>query len=72
MTINQQRTAAIVAIITLVTVAPLAEGDEDMLAVGGPFVDFALAAHDGSTVTSTDLAGRPYLLFYYPKADTPG
>lgn len=43
-----------------------------MLAVGEPFVDFDLPANDGGTVSSADLAGRPYLLFYYPKADTPG
>lgn len=72
MTIKRQRSAAILAIITLVAVSPLAEGGNEMLAVGEPFVDFELAAHDGSTVTSSDLAGRPYLLFYYPKADTPG
>ena len=43
-----------------------------MIATGKPFVAFELEAHDGSTVSSTDLAGRPYLLFFYPKADTPG
>lgn len=48
-----------------------AEGDS-MLAVGDDFVDFELPAHDGTTVRSEDLAGRPFLLFYYVKADTPG
>jgi peroxiredoxin Q/BCP len=43
-----------------------------MLEPGAPFPDFSLTAHDGSTVSSTDLAGRPYLIYYYPKADTPG
>jgi peroxiredoxin Q/BCP len=45
---------------------------EHMLAPGEPFVDFALQAHDGSIVRSADLAGLPYLLYFYPKADTPG
>ena len=43
-----------------------------MLAIGEPFASFELPAHDGSTVRSAELAGRPYLLFYYIKADTPG
>ncbi len=43
-----------------------------MLNIGDPFVEFELPAHDGSTVNSADLADRPFLLFFYPKADTPG
>jgi len=49
-----------------------AEGDSEMIAVGEKFVEFELPAHDGSTVNSRDLEGRPYLLFFYPKADTGG
>ena len=56
----------------LTTSVVYAEGDDDMLTVGEPFVEFELAAHDGTTVASADLAGKPYLLFFYPKADTPG
>ena len=52
--------------------APFAEGEEKMIPVGEPFVDFELEAHDGTTVSSVDLEGRPFLLFFYPKADTPG
>ena len=33
---------------------------------------FELSAHDGSVVRSDDLAGHPYLLYFYPKAGTPG
>ncbi len=43
-----------------------------MLSKGERFVEFALPAHDGSEVRSEDLAGRPYLLYFYPKAETPG
>ena len=50
----------------------LAKGGEPMLNPGDRFVDFELEAHDGSTVRSSDLACEVYLLFYYPKADTPG
>jgi len=33
---------------------------------------FTLPASRGRTVASADLAGKPYLLYFYPKADTPG
>ncbi|SFK91790.1 thioredoxin-dependent thiol peroxidase [Falsiroseomonas stagni] len=33
---------------------------------------FTMAASSGRTVSSADLAGKPYLLYFYPKADTPG
>ena len=56
----------------LIAVTAAAEGEEEMLQAGQPFVDFELAAHDGSTVDSADLAGQPFLLFFYPKASTPG
>jgi len=49
-----------------------AEGGSEMIAVGEKFVEFELPAHDGSTVNSRDLEGEPYLLFFYPKADTGG
>jgi len=47
-------------------------GGREMIPVGEPFVDFELEAHDGTTVSSAELEGRPYLLFFYPKASTPG
>jgi thioredoxin-dependent peroxiredoxin len=42
------------------------------LDAGDPAPDFSLAADDGSTVSSTDLAGSRYALYFYPKDDTPG
>ena len=44
----------------------------EMTPVGEPFVVFELEAQDGTTVLSADLEGRPFLLFFYPKASTPG
>jgi peroxiredoxin Q/BCP len=41
-------------------------------AAGDLAPDFTLAAHDGSTVTLSDLAGSHVLLWFYPQADTPG
>ncbi len=43
-----------------------------MIEPGSPFPRFALTAHDGSAVTSETLAGTGYLIYFYPKADTPG
>ncbi len=40
--------------------------------VGTPVPPFELSADDGSTVSSGSLAGRRYLLYFYPKDDTPG
>jgi peroxiredoxin Q/BCP len=40
--------------------------------VGAKAPDFAMHADDGSLVTSDDLAGRRYVLYFYPKDDTPG
>lgn len=33
---------------------------------------FTLKASGGRTVSSGELKGKPYLLYFYPKADTPG
>ena len=34
--------------------------------------NFTLQNQDGETVNLTDFAGKPVVLFFYPKADTPG
>lgn len=34
--------------------------------------DFALNADDGSVVRLSELAGKPVVLYFYPKDDTPG
>ena len=41
-------------------------------AAGDPAPDFELRSDDGSTVRSADLAGARYVLYFYPKDDTPG
>lgn len=40
--------------------------------VGSQAPDFECRAHDGSIVRLADLRGRKVLLWFYPKADTPG
>ena len=44
----------------------------DSIKVGDKAPDFSLEASRGRTVSSKELAGKPYLLYFYPKADTPG
>lgn len=34
--------------------------------------DFSLANEDGQTVSLKDYRGKNLVLFFYPKADTPG
>lgn len=41
-------------------------------AVGEIAPPFVMSADDGSLVTSEGLAGRRYVLYFYPKDDTPG
>jgi hypothetical protein len=43
-----------------------------MLAIGSKAPDFDLPAHDGSRARLADFAGKRVLLWFYPKADTPG
>ena len=39
---------------------------------GSPLPDGQLIASDGTPISLAALAGRPLLLYFYPKADTPG
>src|SRR5687768_4040706 len=43
-----------------------------MLEAGQTAPDFALPDQDGNTVRLSDLRGRTIVLYFYPKADTPG
>ncbi len=43
-----------------------------MLAVGTSAPDFALPDHRGGTVRLSALRGKRLVLWFYPKADTPG
>ena len=42
------------------------------LAEGKKAPAFKMAASGGQEVSSAGLKGKPYLLYFYPKADTPG
>ena len=43
-----------------------------MIEPGAPAPDFTLHDQDGNAVTLSDLHGRWALVYFYPKADTPG
>jgi peroxiredoxin Q/BCP len=42
------------------------------LKAGDPAPDFALEDQHGKTVTLSDLRGKKVILYFYPRADTPG
>jgi peroxiredoxin Q/BCP len=64
------RRAALVALLALLAVRPAA--GTGLLAVGDAFPAWTLVDQTGAPVTSKDLAGKTYLLWFYPKAMTPG
>ena len=43
-----------------------------MLKIGDRAPNFSLASDDGSVVSSAALKGQRYVLYFYPKDDTPG
>jgi len=43
-----------------------------MIGVGDNAPDFALQNQDGESVKLSDFAGKTVVLYFYPKADTPG
>lgn len=47
-------------------------GGPPMLKVGDPAPDFEAQSHTGQTVKLRDLKGKKVVLWFYPKADTPG
>ena len=57
-------------------VAPEGAGSEQQaptpLAEGTEAPDFTAPAHDGTTVELSKLRGKPVVLYFYPKDDTPG
>lgn len=42
-----------------------------LLGVGEKAPDFTMEAHDGQTITLSQIAG-PVILYFYPKDETPG
>lgn len=46
-------------------------GPGEPVAVGATAPDFALPADDGALVRLRELRGRPVVLFFYPRDDSP-
>ena len=44
----------------------------ELIAAGQPALDFALPDHDGEPLRLADFAGRPLVIYFYPKDDTSG
>jgi peroxiredoxin Q/BCP len=42
------------------------------IAIGKKVPAFTATATSGATVTTKELAGKPFVLYFYPKDDTPG
>lgn len=61
----------LLALITALLAVANASGG-DMLEEGAVFPEFRLMNHRNELVSSSDLDGKAYLLYFYPKADTPG
>jgi peroxiredoxin Q/BCP len=72
-----RKIAVVVAVLVVLgfvafqTLAPAAD-PEKLLKPGDPFPGWSLKDQTGAPVTSQSLAGKPYLLWFYPKAQTPG
>ncbi len=43
-----------------------------MLKIGDQAPDFSLPSHTGSPVSLKDFKGKTLVLYFFPKADTPG
>ena len=65
---------AVVSALTAFAIGHLAASaaSADMLAVGARFPEWRMPDQTGTTRSSADLAGKPYLLWFYPRASTPG
>jgi peroxiredoxin Q/BCP len=50
----------------------MATGGLAMLEVGAVAPDFEVQDHTGNKVRLSQYRGRPVVLWFYPKADTPG
>ncbi|MBX3206747.1 MAG: peroxiredoxin [Labilithrix sp.] len=53
------------------TAKPATEAAE-VLVVGSAAPDFSVKAHDGTAIQPSALKGRPIVLYFYPRDETPG
>lgn len=60
------------SLLWLSTLAATTAHAGDMLKEGQPFPAWTLVDQTGASVSSAELAGKKYVLWYFPKARTPG
>ncbi len=58
--------------IFILTVITFLFGRSDTLKVGDVAPDFTLLSHDKKKVTLKDYRGHRVVVYFFPKADTPG
>jgi len=61
----------VLGLVALRTLAPAAD-PQRLLKVGDAFPAWSLKDQTGAVMTSQSFAGKPYLLWFYPKAQTSG
>ena len=61
-----------IAISALLLMASVTAAGAELLRAGQPFPAWKMTDHTGAAVSSRDLAGKTYLLWFYPRAMTPG
>ena len=66
----RMRELAVAALIAWVF--PAAPVHAELLRPGDRFPEWSLSDQTGKVVRTSDLAGKPYLVWFYPKAMTPG
>jgi cytochrome oxidase Cu insertion factor (SCO1/SenC/PrrC family) len=60
-------------LLTCITALTFSCGSSAVLEEPGvAFPEFALTSHTGATVTKADLIGHTSVIWFYPKAATPG
>lgn len=67
-----RRLFVLLAVVVAAAGCSLLPSRGEMLHPGDRFPEWALPDHTGRVVRSSELAGKPYLLWFYPKAGTPG
>jgi peroxiredoxin Q/BCP len=58
--------------VRLTRTIPTARREVDLVEEGAPAPDFTLTSDAGEEVTLSSFRGRPVVLYFYPKDDTPG
>jgi thioredoxin-dependent peroxiredoxin len=52
--------------------SPILATEKGEIAVGKPAPNFVLKAHDGTSLKLAELKGKPVVVYFYPKDETPG